>query len=34
MKKIKVDKVEKYGDFDGSYYDVIDEFIEEKLRTI
>lgn len=27
---------EKYGncDFDGSYYDVIDEFIEEKLRTI
>ena len=27
---------EKYGNyyFDGSYYDVIDEFIEEKLRTI
>lgn len=27
---------EKYGncDFDGSYYDVIDAFIEEKLRTI
>lgn len=27
---------EKYGnyDFDGSYYDVIDEFIDKKLRTI
>ena len=25
---------EKYGDFDGSYYDEIDAFIEEKLRTI
>ena len=27
---------EEYGncDFDGSYYDEIDAFIEEKLRTI
>lgn len=27
---------EKYGncDFDGSYYDVIDEFIDKKLGTI
>lgn len=25
---------EKYGNYDGSYYDVIDEFIDKKLRTI